>query len=346
MADRYWVGGTAAWDATAGTKWATTSGGAGGASVPTSADDVYFDGNSGPVSVSNGGTCNSLITTGFTGTVNFGATVYGSLTIGSSCSTGSGIAFVMSATSGTKTITTSGKTIYSIDINGSGGTFNLGDSLSVDVLKVINGTFNTQNFTVNVSQSFDLSGTGARTVNLGSSTVNLTITGSSGVTIFVASPSTNLVFNAGTSTIQTTNSWTSFKYIGFSGLTFYNFTHNGGSATAPLVASGSGTFNTFKLGGTRSVNIDIASNTTITANSFSLDGTATNSITITSAGSPNATFSKATAGYVQARYAIITNVTAQQTNIFYASNSSLTNATNWLVGTAPNLGNLFFGSNF
>ena len=31
MADRYWVGGTAAWDGTAGTKWALTSGGAGGA---------------------------------------------------------------------------------------------------------------------------------------------------------------------------------------------------------------------------------------------------------------------------------------------------------------------------
>ena len=42
MADRYWVGGTANWDGTAGTKWATSSGGLGGASVPTSADDVFF----------------------------------------------------------------------------------------------------------------------------------------------------------------------------------------------------------------------------------------------------------------------------------------------------------------
>jgi len=39
-ADRYWVGGTANWDGTAGTKWATSSGGNGGASVPTTADDV------------------------------------------------------------------------------------------------------------------------------------------------------------------------------------------------------------------------------------------------------------------------------------------------------------------
>jgi hypothetical protein len=41
MANRFWVGGTASWDGTAGTKWALTSGGAGGQAVPTSADDVY-----------------------------------------------------------------------------------------------------------------------------------------------------------------------------------------------------------------------------------------------------------------------------------------------------------------
>lgn len=42
MANRYWVGGTAFWDGNVGTKWATTDGGASGASVPTSADDVFF----------------------------------------------------------------------------------------------------------------------------------------------------------------------------------------------------------------------------------------------------------------------------------------------------------------
>jgi len=44
MADRYWVGGSGNWDDPL--KWSTTSGGAGGASVPTSPDDVYFDANS------------------------------------------------------------------------------------------------------------------------------------------------------------------------------------------------------------------------------------------------------------------------------------------------------------
>jgi hypothetical protein len=57
MADRYWVGGTANWDGTSGTKWSATSGGAGGASVPTSADDVFFDAtSSGPCTISTGNT--------------------------------------------------------------------------------------------------------------------------------------------------------------------------------------------------------------------------------------------------------------------------------------------------
>jgi hypothetical protein len=40
---RYWVGGAGTWDATSTTNWSATSGGAGGESVPTSADAVIFD---------------------------------------------------------------------------------------------------------------------------------------------------------------------------------------------------------------------------------------------------------------------------------------------------------------
>ena len=48
MAAKYWVGGTANWDTTAGTKWALTSGGAGGQTIPTSADDVFIDNRNAP----------------------------------------------------------------------------------------------------------------------------------------------------------------------------------------------------------------------------------------------------------------------------------------------------------
>ena len=62
MAARYWVGGTASWDATAGTKWALTSGGGGGQAVPTASDDVFFDVGSGTctVTIAASATCLSL----------------------------------------------------------------------------------------------------------------------------------------------------------------------------------------------------------------------------------------------------------------------------------------------
>jgi hypothetical protein len=72
MADRYWVGGTDSWNSVAGTKWATTSGGAGGASVPINADDVFFDAASGAVTatVVGAATCRNLDCTGYTGSIS------------------------------------------------------------------------------------------------------------------------------------------------------------------------------------------------------------------------------------------------------------------------------------
>ena len=44
MPNRYWVGNSGVWSDTA--HWAATSGGAGGETVPTTTDDVFFDANS------------------------------------------------------------------------------------------------------------------------------------------------------------------------------------------------------------------------------------------------------------------------------------------------------------
>jgi len=65
MADRYWVGGAGSWNST--TKWSATSGGASGASVPTSADNAIFDAASGAApftaTVTDGATCANLTLT-------------------------------------------------------------------------------------------------------------------------------------------------------------------------------------------------------------------------------------------------------------------------------------------
>lgn len=65
MANRYWVGGSGTWDATSTANWSETSGGAGGASAPTSVDDVYFD--------------NASSTSAYTATVNCTTVATGSV---------------------------------------------------------------------------------------------------------------------------------------------------------------------------------------------------------------------------------------------------------------------------
>jgi hypothetical protein len=73
MASRFWVGGTGTWDASDTTHWAATSGGAGGQSVPGSADTVTFDGSSGGGTVTVNTTVNvvSIAMPTFTGHLNF-----------------------------------------------------------------------------------------------------------------------------------------------------------------------------------------------------------------------------------------------------------------------------------
>ena len=72
MADRYWVaGGTGNYNST--TNWSATSGGASGATVPTAADNVFFNASSGAgtATINVASNCRDLNLTGFLGTLNF-----------------------------------------------------------------------------------------------------------------------------------------------------------------------------------------------------------------------------------------------------------------------------------
>jgi hypothetical protein len=73
MANRYWVtGGTGNWNST--TNWSTASGGASGASVPSTADAAIFNASSGSgtATLNISPTVQTLTCTGFTGTLAFG----------------------------------------------------------------------------------------------------------------------------------------------------------------------------------------------------------------------------------------------------------------------------------
>ena len=65
MATYYWVGGAGTWNNSATTNWASSSGGAGGAGVPTSADNVIFDSFSGSGTINEQSTavCNDITIT-------------------------------------------------------------------------------------------------------------------------------------------------------------------------------------------------------------------------------------------------------------------------------------------
>ena len=251
MANRYWVGGTANWDGTAGTKWALTSGGAGGQAVPTSADDVFFDGNSGAVTctIAAGNTgAKSITCTGFTGTLA-GSTA---ITVSGSVTLVAGMTVTYSGTltlNATGTLTTAGKTIGPVTVNGSGITVTLGDALtSSGALTVTQGTFTTNNFNVTATQ-LSSNSSNTRTINLGSSTVAL-----SSSSAFDAATITNLTFNAGTSTIVANSNTGSGTIISSGGLTFYNVSLTG-TGVGPKGIEGINTFNNLTVTGPASVGV-------------------------------------------------------------------------------------------
>ena len=245
MANRYWVGGTASWDATAGTKWATTSGGAGGASVPTLSDDVFFDANSGAstVTVAAAAAGLNLNFTGFTGTFAGASSVsvYGSLTLssGMTWTQSGGLTFAGALSN---TVTSNGKTIASsITFNGS-GTWTLGDALtSSSSITLTQGTFTTNNYNVTAS-SLSSNNSNTRTINLGSSTV--TLSGRNGVVNFLTS--TNLTFNAGTSQINLSDNL--FTFNGGS-QTFYNVSCTDTAQSGARNFTGANTFNNLSFAG-------------------------------------------------------------------------------------------------
>lgn len=90
MAAFFWVGGSGTWDASDTTHWSTSSGGSGGASVPGSSDTATFDDMSGAgtVTVNTNVNIATLITSNFTGTLDFSVN-NNSVTLGRFVNTGS-----------------------------------------------------------------------------------------------------------------------------------------------------------------------------------------------------------------------------------------------------------------
>jgi fibronectin-binding autotransporter adhesin len=263
---RYWVGGTGNWNDT--TYWSTSSGGAGGADLPRSHDDVVFDSNSNATAytatvnaITGGNRCKALTIAGpASGNVTLaGSTalfIHDDITLPATGLTRTYTgAITLSGTGAGKTITTNGVTLSTgvLTLNGVSAEWSLGDALTMgqtsSTFNVFNGSFDTANYNLTVA-AFSSYVTGGRSITLGSSTVTL---GTNASISFGSTESitANLTFNVGTSQINCTAPNPTFAG---NGQTFYNVSFTSTSFGSGNI-NGANTFNNLSVAGRTSAGI-------------------------------------------------------------------------------------------
>lgn len=322
MANRFWVGGTAAWNGTAGTKWATTSGGAGGAAVPTNADDVFFDAASGAAAVTITGTrdAKTLTLTGFTGsfagTGLDGVDVGGSVTLGGVSIAGSTLLINITANA---TITSGGGHFGTLAV--SAGTATLADALICDsALQVaLTGTFDANDQSVTIATYSGASATATLIMGSGLWTV-----------------SSQWIVTAGIFTPETST----IKMTGTGGFIGGGKTYNNIWFTANNTITGANTFTDLRIDA--GVTVTFTAGTTTTVTSLTWNGTPGSLVTVQSSSAGSAfTLSDASGGNTVV-YASIKDSTATGGASFVAQESvNVSGNTGWFF-TALGGGMMFF----
>jgi hypothetical protein len=342
MADRYWILGTGSWSSTNTVNWSDSSGGLGGFSVPTAADNVFFDANSNvgvtafTVTMANSPrVCNDFTASGLDGVMtlagtSIGLTVSGSLTFQATnfSRTYSGTTIFNATTTG-KTVTTNGVSPgVTVFFNGVGGGWSLGSAFTCASLRLQNGTLNLAGYTTSHSLRLQTE-TGTKNLIFNGGTVFCT---GANATAFNNAAPTGFTTTAGTGTGTISMTAATAKTFVGGGSTF-NCTINQGGAGA-LTITGSNTFSNI-TNTVQPASILFTAGTTSTFSSFSLSGTAGNLITIGSVTAASHTLSKAS-GTVSSDYLSISRSTATGGASWYAGANSTDGGNNsgW-VFTAP-----------
>lgn len=336
MPNRYWVGGSGTWDSSS-THWSTSSGGASGATPPSSVDSAIFD-QAGTYTVTLGATAAlaCLDWTVSAGTVTFAGTmtsgnfyIYGSIDLkaGTVCSFSIPSTQFLIRGSGSRTIKTNGTaftgttTLRFYCTSSTGLTFTLLDALTcyaVDLYTLSTGSteLNLNGFTLTTSAVSSPSAfymNNNTTLNFGTGGI-LLITGN-GATFNVA-PGASIT-TTGTGTIRFNNNSTFYGQSKvFTGVTL----SNGGSGTN-ISINGSNTFNGIENAAQPCL-FTFYPGTTTTITNFNVNGTAGNLVTLRS-GSPGTQFSIAKAsGTVTANYLSIKDSAATGGASWNANNST------------------------
>lgn len=197
--DRYWVGGSGDWNDN--THWASTSGGAGGACVPTVSDNVFFDANSFPDAdtvniVSGNAYCHNMDWTGtanapvFNKNAAFNMEVWGSLVMNPAVTMN---ALVIFEGSTDDTLTVNGSTLGDFDFNilKEGGSLRVEGDITnaLTRIELHSGGLNLANETMDIEGISDLGTATATSLDISNSDItagwnysgsnqNLTATGS------------------------------------------------------------------------------------------------------------------------------------------------------------------------
>lgn len=360
MPNRYLRGtGARNWNDTA--NWSDVSGGAGGASVPTAADNVIFDANSGTGTITVNAIANMLDFT----CSNIGAltlsnaayafNVYGSLTLHTNLTvtfTSTGYLYMKATDS--RTITTNGKVANwnRMYFDGVGGTWtNQDDMVGSANVYLVNGIWNTNSKNITIVNTFSIEN-GIKTLTLGSSLFK--------VGTWAESFDFN-VFNYNTSTVEITKNGQIFTYTG---RTFYNLTITGSQSILPTIVTSITVSNNLVVNGYNSSNyrLLIASNTIGTNRTITCNGTITASNVdfrdITLAGTANRDLSAITGGSGDCGGNSGITFTTAQPQYFkkYAATANYGDAANWfsdlaltVAGRVPlpqDLGSKFLATSF
>jgi len=221
MANRYWVGGTGTWNGTNTLNWSASSGGVVGASVPTSADNVFFDANSNvgttafTVTMSTvTAVCADFDATAVNGVMTLAGTVafdvYGSfrLPITSLFTRSYSSTTTFRATTTGKTVSTNGNTLAAVTFDGVGGGWTLATALTTpSPLTLTNGSLNLGGFTASCF-SFGSNNSNIRTLAFNGGSISLAGTSNTGnQTLWSVATATNLTVT-GTPTVNVINNST------------------------------------------------------------------------------------------------------------------------------------------
>lgn len=344
MANRYWVLGTGTWNGTNMANWSDSSGGSGGFSVPTNADEVYIDLNSvvGTTIISlgtGGGLCKNIRFTSsagnYTGTFAMGSlslTISGTVCLFVSSMTltytanSAGVVYFNGPSGTNAYLTTAGLTLPALTINASANLkLYLSDNLKIQassagLLNIAWCKFDSQGYSIECGR-ISISSI-CTSCNFGAS--NITIKTASSTSWSNAYASVNM----GTSTLNIPGGGT---FVG--GGANYNIVSfsSGGVSTI----TGSNTISSLVLQAGSSVKFTAGTSQALT--SLTATGTSSSGITIQSTTAGSIFTITDTAGTNTVSYVTIKDSTVSGGAVFDASNGTNTDSGNnsgWLFLTS------------